>query len=212
MPIKLSELQQITVTEQQPMSAGEVVGQAITNIPSSALQYGKDIVTPLLDPIGTAKSLVELGAGIVQLAIPGEQANEQQARAVGQYFANRYGGFENLKQTIAKDPVGFLGDASIILTGGGALATRVGPLAKTAEKVKSVGQAIDPLTGKVTQTLVGAPISAVLGTTTGVGREAVSEAYQSSVAGGERAQAFKEGLRGKAKLEDIVEEGIFSHR
>jgi len=207
MPIKLSELQQITVTEQQPMSAGEVVGQAITNIPSSALQYGKDIVTPLLDPIGTAKSLVELGAGIVQLAIPGEQANEQQARAVGQYFANRYGGFENLKQTIAKDPVGFLGDASIILTGGGALATRVGPLAKTAEKVKSVGQAIDPLTGKVTQTLVGAPISAVLGTTTGVGREAVSEAYQSSVAGGERAQAFKEGLRGKAKLEDIVEEG-----
>ena len=47
MPIKLSELQQITVTEQQPMSAGEVVGQAITNIPSSALQYGKDIVTPL---------------------------------------------------------------------------------------------------------------------------------------------------------------------
>jgi len=202
------ELENIIVTApaQKTMTAGQVVKESLFNIPSSALQFGKDIVTPILDPIGTVKSLGQLGAGIVQLAIPGEQANEKQAKAVGEYFANRYGGFENLKKTIAEDPVGFLGDASIILTGGAGIAGKIGPLTKTAEKVKSIGQAIDPLTGKVTQTLIGAPISAALGLTTGAGREAVSEAYRAGAAGGEKAKEFKGAMRQKDSLEGIVSE------
>ena len=120
MAIKLSELkamEEVVTTAPETLTARQVAGQAVTNIPSSALQYGKDIFTAVTDPIGTAKSIGELGLGIIQLAIPGEQASEQQAKAVGQYFANRYGGMENLKKTIATDPVGFLGDASVLLTG-----------------------------------------------------------------------------------------------
>lgn len=209
MSIKLSELksrmEEVVTTAPRPMTAGEVAGQALVNIPTSALQYGKDIVTPLLDPIGTAKSIGQLGLGLVQLVIPGEQANEKQAKAVGQYFANRYGGLENLKKTIAEDPVGFLGDASIILTGGASVAGKIGPISKTAEKVKSIGQAIDPLTGKVTQ-LAAKPLSEFLSMTTGVGREAIEQAYKSGAAGGAEAKKFRESIRGKDDLESVVKE------
>jgi hypothetical protein len=125
MTIKLSELQamqETVTTAPQTMTARQVAGQAFRNIPESGMQYGKDILTALTDPIGTAKSIGELGLGIIQLAIPGEQASEQQAKAVGQYFANRYGGMENIKKTIATDPVGFAGDVSVLLTGGASIA------------------------------------------------------------------------------------------
>ena len=109
MTLKLSELkamQEVVTTAPENMTARQVAGQAITNIPSSAFQYGQDIYSAISDPIGTAKSIGELGLGIIQLVIPGEQANEKQAKAVGAYFANRYGGMENIKRTIANDPVG----------------------------------------------------------------------------------------------------------
>ena len=199
-------MEEVVTTAPKTMTARQVAGEALSNIGPSALQYGKDIITPILDPIGTAKSIAQLGLGIVQLAVPGEQANEKQAKAVGAYFANRYGGFENLKKTIASDPVGFLGDASILLTGGASIAGKVSPLTKVAEKVKNVGQAIDPLTGKLTQTFVGAPVSAALGLTTGAGREAVTEAYRSGASGGEKASQFLGAMRQKSSLEDIVSE------
>lgn len=220
--IKFSELQNITTVAQKPLSAGEVASQALTNLPTSAIQYGKDIVTPLLDPIGTVKSIKDLGLGLIQLAIPGEQANEAQARAVGQYFANRYGGLENIKKTIAKDPVGFLGDVSIIFTGGGALTSKLGKLKKSdlmqeageknliqkvGEKTQAFGQAIDPITGLPTRKIIGLPLAEILSTTTGVGREAFEEAYKAGATGGQKSKEFKGALRGKTELEDIVAEG-----
>lgn len=186
------------------MTAGEVATQAVKNIPGSAIQYGTDIAVALADPIGTAKSIGQLGAGIVQLLIPGEQANEQQAKAVGQYFANRYGGMENLKRTIATDPVGFLGDASILITGGAALASKVAPLKQVAEKAKKAGQAIDPLA--IASKPVSATLESGLGLTTGVGREAVQEAYRAGVAGGKPAKEFTTAMRQKDSLKGIVDE------
>ena len=79
--VKFSELQNLA-SEEDSLGAGEVFGQALKNLPSSAFQFGKDVISPLLDPIGTAKSIAQLGAGVVQLAIPGEQANEKQAKLV----------------------------------------------------------------------------------------------------------------------------------
>ena len=77
-----------------------------SNIPGSALQFGKDMLTPILHPIQTATSFYDLGKGLVQLAIPGEQGSEAKARAVGQFFAERYGGLDKLKETFRTDPVG----------------------------------------------------------------------------------------------------------
>ena len=53
---------------------------------------------------------------LLNLIIPGEQGNEQIAKEVGNFFAQRYGGLENIKKTFATDPIGMLSDVSIILT------------------------------------------------------------------------------------------------
>jgi len=207
MAIKLSELkamEEVVTTAPETLTARQVAGQAVTNIPSSALQYGKDIFTAVTDPIGTAKSIGELGLGIIQLAIPGEQASEKQAKAVGQYFANRYGGMENLKKTIATDPVGFLGDASVLLTGGASIAGKVGGLKEVAEAAKKAGQVIDPLA--LPTKAVGGVTESVLGLSTGVGKDAIQEAYRVGAAGGKEAKEFTTAMRKKGALEDIVSE------
>jgi len=207
MTLKLSELkamQEVVTTAPENMTARQVAGQAITNIPSSAFQYGQDIYSAISDPIGTAKSIGELGLGIIQLVIPGEQANEKQAKAVGAYFANRYGGMENIKRTIANDPVGFLGDASILLTGGSSLASKVGPLKEVAEQARKVGQKIDPL--NVPLTVAGKATSAGLSLTSGLGRIPIEEAYQAGTKGGKDVQELVATMRQKDSLEDIVSE------
>ena len=53
-------------------------------------------------------------------------------------FPSHDRGLENIKKTFAEDPVGFISDASIILTGGGTLATKVGPLTKIGEQAKKI--------------------------------------------------------------------------
>lgn len=207
MAIKLSELKAIEetiTTAPETLTARQVAGQAFRNIPESGLQYGKDIFTAITDPIGTAKSIGELGLGIIQLAIPGEQANEQQAKAVGQYFANRYGGMENLKKTIATDPVGFLGDASVLLTGGASIAGKVGGLKEVAEAAKKAGQVIDPLA--LPTKAVGGVTESVLGLTTGVGPEAIRTAFVSGATGGQQATDFARAMRSKDDPKQIVEE------
>ena len=95
------------------LSAGDVATQALVNFPSSLAQMGEDVIKPFLEPVITAKSLFELGKGVVQLAIPGEQGSEETARRVGEFFAGRYGGIENIKRTIATDPAGFLAELAL---------------------------------------------------------------------------------------------------
>ena len=93
-----------------------LASQTLSNIIPSAKQLGVDIATPFMHPIQTAKSIKELGSSIFSLIQTGEQGNEQLARDVGTFFADRYGGLENLKKTMATDPIGLLSDISIVLT------------------------------------------------------------------------------------------------
>ena len=45
--------------------------QAIKNVPSSAKKFVKDVVTPFLSPIQTAKDIGTLGSSVVNLIRPG---------------------------------------------------------------------------------------------------------------------------------------------
>ena len=131
----------------QPIAWGDVPGMAMSNFVPSAKQFGSDIVQPFMHPVETAKSLGNLGLGIIQKLIPGEQEAEKYADAVGQFFADRYGGEEELKRTLATDPVGFLADASAVLSGGGTLAARApGMAGKIGKMTATAGRAIDPMT------------------------------------------------------------------
>lgn len=198
------------------LSAGDVVTGAITNFPSSFEQLGKDVIQPFLDPVGTAESLYELGKGVVQLAIPGEQGNEETARRVGQFFADRYGGLENIKRTIATDPAGFLADLSLVATGGVGALTKAGKVAKISGKAIEAGQKagkVTRLVDPITATIAGATkaggqvLSSTLGGAAGVGAKPIQVAFQAGRAGGEKAKAFLDHLLGKAPIRDLVESG-----
>ena len=129
------------------LSISDMISMAVDNLGPSAVQAGKDLVTPFVEPVETAKALGNLAVGAVQKVIPGEQSSEKYADAVGQFFAKRYGGVEELKNTIAKDPVGFLLDFSTILSGGGTAAARLpGKAGQIANTARAVGNALDPIT------------------------------------------------------------------
>ena len=98
------------------LSMLDVGQQAIQNFPKSALQAGKDIITPLTEPVETAKALGNLGLGVIQKAIPGRQESEKYADTLGEYFSDRYVKQGAIKRTIANDPAGFLLDLSTVLS------------------------------------------------------------------------------------------------
>ena len=188
--------------------------QALTNIPSSAKQFASDIITPFLSPIKTAKTIGQLVSGTVQLFTDGEQENEALARAVGDFYKQRYGSLDNIKQTLATDPVGLLSDLSVVLTGGGTLAAKLPAAAGTVGKVAStVGKVVDPVNVAAkgvaaASPIVSKPLSQVFGLTTGAGGRAVSEAFQSGAEGGKRADTFTDNLRGKVDAENVVDEAF----
>ena len=138
------------------------VGGFVENIGSSGGRFLGDIVGAVAHPIETGKAAGKLVGGAAQMAIPGEQGLEPNARALVDLYKQRYGGWENLAKTLYEDPVGVLADLSTLATGGGAAlkglgmagkAAKVGraaELATTAGKVAStVGEVTDPLRGLI---------------------------------------------------------------
>ena len=196
----------------QPMTWGDAASDAVGNIPESAAQFGKDIAQPFLHPIETAKTLADLGKGILEKIIPGEQGwDEATADAVGKFFVDRYGSVEGIKNTLAKDPVGMLADVATVLTGGGAAAARApGVAGRIANAASKAGRVIDPMNaavkgaGAVGRKVVGPTAAAGLGMTTGVGSMPVKEAAKAGYRGGEYGRAFQSQLRGTAPVEEIV--------
>jgi hypothetical protein len=148
-----------TADQPQPsLTGGEVARQAITNIPASAKRFGQDIISVITDPVNTAKGVASLGLGIAQKLIPGKQEKEVFADAFGDFVKERYGSIENLKKTIATDPVGAVADLSLFATGTGAAlrgaalipkAQKAGRVAtalqKTGAAAQKVGAAIEPI-------------------------------------------------------------------
>lgn len=185
------------VVYQPGMGWGDVASSAFGNIPDSAARFGEDLIQPILHPIDTAKSLGNIGLGAVQKLIPGEQSSEMYANAVGEYFSDRYGGMENLKRTIADDPVGFAADFGSILTLGAGTTARAamtgGKVAKVAENLAHPVQAV----GKGVAEAVG-----TLGTHTG--GQSLRTAAGAGRAGGERAEAFRGALTGATPMDDVV--------
>ena len=175
--LKKARASNIQQTNDVPLA--DVPLTALKNVPSSALELGKNIITPIIKPVQTAKDIYSLGKSIVGVIQPGEQGNEETARAVGQFLANRYGSLNAIKNTFANDPVGILADVSILFTGGGSLAARTpGMIGNVGQKIKTVGQAIDPITktGQAVGKVGGYAGKNLLGLTTGVGSEAIRTA------------------------------------
>ena len=200
------------------MPVGEMLSQAGSNIIPSGRRAVEDVVSVFADPVGTAKNLGRVAVGGAQrlkeaVGLPvfntfGDQ--RATADAVGQYFADRYGGIEEAKRSFAEDPVGVVLDASTVLTGGGTAAARLpGVAGRVARVARTAGQAIDPMavTGRVvgaTGRGAGKAATGVLGMTTGAGPTAVRTAASAGVAGGDLGKKFRAAMRGQMPMEEVV--------
>ncbi len=70
----------------------------------------------------TVANLGKLALGAGQLLIPGEQGLENNARAVGNFYKDRYGSLDKIGNTLYNDPVGAALDVATVASGvGGAL-------------------------------------------------------------------------------------------
>lgn len=222
--------------QQKPaLSWSEVPGKALTNVGPSALAFGKSVVQPIGDvaelgargidwaaqklgakprqpqPMETAESFAKVGAGILEKAGLKESAgNEQYADAVGRFFADRYGGIENIKRTLAEDPVGIAADFSTLLTAGGGLAARApGLVGKIGRATSATGSMVDPISAVTRPAAaaargIGRTTAEALGLTTHVGSEPFIQAARAGYEGGQAAKAFRENIRGIAPTEEAV--------
>ena len=111
--------------------------KTLGNIPGSAWEVGKGLGTAVLHPVQTAKGIGSVAAGGVQKLIPGEQEQEKSFDSVVDFFKQRYGSYEAMKKTGIEDPVGFALDLSILFSGGGSTATKVGSLSKINRATKA---------------------------------------------------------------------------
>jgi len=161
------DISSTTFSQPKPVEKPSPAG-FINNIFKSGWNTGKDIVKAGINVFNpdmeknTIANLGRLGAGAVQLAVPGEQKQEKYAKAVGNFYDERYGisnlfkgdvgGFKKkVGKTIYEDPVGFALDASIILGGAGTVVKGVGTVSKSSKLAKAgsiltkAGETIDPL-------------------------------------------------------------------
>lgn len=109
--------------------------EVMTNVGPSANAALQDFISAFSDPIGTAKDTYDLGVGLYSLATDGDKPEEEIARALGEYYGDRYGSFTALKNSFKTDPVGVALDLSSIVSGvGGAARGSSGLVRKVSEK------------------------------------------------------------------------------
>lgn len=183
-------------------SLGESLGQAVKNAPQSAYEFGTGIL----------KAPYNIG----QLGIQAVSDPSGTAKDVGDVFSERYGGGDALKRTAVTDPVGLLGDASAVLTGGGSAARRLGAVG-AGRALTTTGAALDPLAmayrvasaapkvwGKIPESVregAGNVIPGLVGWQSGAGGQAVREAYSAGrskpigAPGTPQSEAFTSNLR-----------------
>ena len=230
---RLGSIDYSKVDEAAAKNAGfsEVAIQALKNVPESSFNLVSGLVAPVGDAVrsailgervGTIETFPDLIADVASKAGIGE-TDEATINALAEVLEDRYGSVAGLKRAAASDPVGIVGDLSIVLTlGGSATARAPGVVGRAGQRVAQVGQAIDPLSfaGNLTargvnalppsvKALPGRATTELLSTTTGAPRSAFSQAFERG-AGRQRVgvtpltEQFRTGMSGGILPEDLV--------
>lgn len=225
-------------TPQQPkyMGYGEMMGQAVQNIPASATNMATGLYQAVTNPVQTVSGLLDVGAGALQKVLPkpvvdfvnqfesnpeAAQRAMNAATAVGGAMKERYGSVEGIKNTIATDPVGAMGDLSTLLGGMGGMGRmtasglRAGGANQLAQGMQRAGDIYakasdltNPITlaGKgvsKTADMASALVKGGLGLKTGVGTEPITQAVK---AGREGNQTFVENMRGTVPMMQVLDD------
>lgn len=197
------------------MGALDVATKAVKNLPSSTGKMIGDIVSAISSPLQTGKAILDVGAGALQNILPeavvqaiGEdKASRQAASQVAQMYVEKYGSAEGAKKALATDPAGVMADISTVLTGGSMAAAKAPQIASKLSKAATM---VDPLAltakGAVAATKgAGSVAEKVLGVTTGVGTEPITQAFKAGAEGGQRGEQFTKNLRGTADMMEVLD-------
>ena len=203
-----------------------------SNVIPSGKQLIKDTVQIFIDPIGTAKTLKELADGIVLNMtgadgkiydrngnVIGEDTEgkrkQEIANAVGEYFKQRYGGVENVKESFKNDPVGVLADVSIIFTGGASIAPKGSAVASVATRGATL---TDPISATIALGQGIKNVTQNVGTkffdkTTGTGgmistSYAVGKLDNATASNRQKKKDFKDARQGKLDAETLVNDAM----
>lgn len=139
-------------------SLAEVPGQAVANLPESARKFGAGLYEAVTSPLQTIKGAWDVAAGALQKVLPDDAVKfinqfegnpaaaaraVEAANAVGGLYKERYGSFDNIKRTLAEDPVGAAADLSTLLTGGAMATAKAAPA--VSEALTTAATATNPL-------------------------------------------------------------------
>ena len=198
---------------------GRSVGGFAENVLESGGNLIGDTWSAITSPMETGKAIGTLAADAAAPAMSwlgGARGDEvdpfgPSAKAVGEHYAERYGGLDELGTTLYEDPVGALADVATVLTGGGMAAARApGVAGQVAKAARTAGAAVDPFTlgakgvGKVAGG-VGSGLAHGFGTTGGSGGAALKEAARTGFEGGTLGELFRGAMRGEIPPKQVVE-------
>lgn len=189
------------------------------NIIPSGSRFVGGLWNAVTSPVQTLSGVFDLAAGglrnvvpdslrsLIDKADPNPQAAARAsatADAAGQFYKDRYGGAQNVKQTLIEDPVGAAADLSTVL-GLGAMATP-GKVSNVLQKASTL---TNPLSlAKPAAKVVGKAGEQALGMFTSP--EAVSTAAKAGSevgkTGDKASAAFWSNLRGKVPMADVIDE------
>ncbi len=117
----------------------ETVAQQARNLPESAAQLVTGLGGMIANPVETFNTTTDLVGALLQ-----GDADDPTLKAAATMLEEQYGGADNIKRYMIKDPLAFLGDASLLL-GGSGFVLKAGGLTKVGEAVSKAGRVIDPL-------------------------------------------------------------------
>jgi hypothetical protein len=115
-----------------------ILNQFLENVGNSTGNYIKDMTSIIHSPKQTVEGLRNVinGVGYKTGLFPEHKDAEPYADAAGQYYKDRWGGIDNIGNTLWEDPVGGVADFAGLLTLGGA--------APGMAKIGKAGRVIDP--------------------------------------------------------------------
>ncbi len=139
--------------------------ESVANIPSSLMEFGKNIWIAASSPLETINSLSSIALGGMRVATEkalgkqlgesprgGSQNDEENFKNMVNFFSERYGSVDRLLNTIEKDPVGFLADAATFIGGvggilkGAGVASKLSTIEKIGGSLVKVSRALEPTT------------------------------------------------------------------
>ena len=146
--MKIQDLQNFEVVSgglQQPEQPKQdfSLEETLLNVPSSAGRFIGDIFSAVRHPLQTVQGLADVVSGGLEKGIvsgveavrlgtfPGKPTErEEKFDAVTDFFIQRYGSMDKIKKTVQEDPIGFLGDVSLAMSGAGAAIKGAGVVSK----------------------------------------------------------------------------------